>query len=1021
VTTSCPAEETVTAYVDRALTRDESAAFDLHLGECHGCRRRLARATPQVLGDATTIILASEPLAALAHQHQHPHQHQHHHHQQREDEDEHGPVLGEEPTTPAWDHPMDLGAGARVGRLLVLRKLADGGIGSVALAYDPELDRRVALKILRPEVWNLVGTEARERLQREAMVMARLAHPNIVTVYDVGTWCDQAYIAMEYVDGPTLLEWTESAPRSWREVLEVLLAAGRGIAAAHASGIIHRDVKPPNVLLGQDGRVRVTDFGVAALIDEMRGAAGAEELISGTPGYMSPEQMEGRPTDERSDQFGFCVTVWEALSGQRPFQGNTLPSIWNAVCTRAIAEPAPARVPAAIRRVLLRGMAPEPAQRYASMDELLSALAAPARHRRRAIAAAGLAIGLAAAVGVGALAGHSDSSAPCSGAAEHVHRIWDPGRRGAVEDVFLSAGLRDPVASFDRFARALDERSDSWIDERTRACRATRVLGEQSEAVLEARMDCLDDQLRSLDSLVAAVSGGQVSTFEALDAVHALPEAGACSAAAARARGTPASFAGDAAAEKRAAEVDKALARARVAISMVDLDTARDATADAEQAVADLPDEVRRARVLFERGRTAEVADEFDEATRAFTSAAKTAARAGADRVLADTAVHMVFVLGVDQQKDAEAAPWEASAELLLSRGVGDDALRASLEEARGKMAYNAKQMDAARAHAERALELYRRASGGRGPARLGALRLEATVLDAGGDHEGAHALYQEALALAESAYGPDHPQVASALTLLARWNTDSGDFAAARTGFERALSIRERALGREHPLVAESLGDLGIVLDELGDAAGAEVNLRRWLAVEEKTDPDGQNMAAPLVNLGVVLRKGGRHDEARPLFERALRVYEKRGLDFPGLVAPLLELAMVELETSGGCRTAEPLLRRALAIAQKGGPDDPTPSYLLIPLSRCEIDAGHHARGLEMARRALAMREAAKMPPDLVAEARFAEAGALWAAGHKDDARRLADLARKDASAELAVAIDQWLRESARGGHQRL
>ncbi|HEU5060115.1 MAG TPA: serine/threonine-protein kinase, partial [Kofleriaceae bacterium] len=891
-------------------------------------------------------------------------------------------------------------------------------IGSVALAYDPELDRRVALKILRPEVWNLVGTEARERLQREAMVMARLAHPNIVTVYDVGTWCDQAYIAMEYVDGPTLLEWREAAPRTWREVLEVCLAAGRGIAAAHASGIIHRDVKPPNVLLGQDGRVRVTDFGVAALIDEMRGAAGAEELISGTPGYMSPEQMEGRPTDERSDQFGFCVTVWEAMSGQRPFQGDTLPSIWNAVRTRAIAEPQPARLPAPIRRVLLRGLSPDPAQRYASMDELLAALAAPARVRRRVVLASAAAAGLAAAVGIGALAGHKDSAAPCSGAVEHVSRVWDPARRGAVQEVFLSAGLRDPGASFARFARALDERTDSWSSARTQACRATRVLGEQSEPVLEARLDCLDDQLRSLDSLVAAVRTGEVSTFEALDAVHALPDADACSAAAARARGTPATFASDPAAAQRAAAVDRALARARVAISMVDLEAAREATADAEQAMADLPDEVRRARVLYERGRTAEVADDFDEAERAFTSAAQTAARARADQVVAETAVHMVFVLGVDQQKVAEAAPWDASAELLLARGVGDDALRALLEEARGKMAFHAHEMDAARRHAERALELHRRANGNRGPGRIGALRLKASVLDATGDREGAHALYTEALALAERNYGPDHPQVANVLTMLARWSTESGDFSGARTGFERALAIRERALGPEHPLVAESLGDLGIVLDELGDAAGAEANLRRWLAVEEKTDPNGQNMAAPLVNLGVVLRKGGRNDEARPLIQRAISLYESvRGAEFPGLVAPLLELAFVELASEDGCKTAEPILQRALRIAEKNpAPDDPTASYLLIPLATCEAAAGREKRALELARRAVHLRESAKMPPELVAEARFAEAGALWAAGHKDDARRLADLARRDASAELAVEIDQWLRQPARG-----
>ena len=238
--------------------------------------------------------------------------------------------------------------------------------------------------------------------------MARLAHPNVIAVHDVGMFDGQVFLAMEFLGGGTLKSWLGAGPRPWREVLDVFVAAGRGLAAAHAAGLVHRDFKPENVLLDRDGRPRVVDFGLAreatAGVEDEAGAATfaaaakssgnhLETLtrtgaIMGTPAYMAPEQIVGEATDERTDQFSFCVALYEALYGQRPFQGVSLLQLLHNV-TEGDIEPVPENreVPAWIRRAVLRGLKADPAQRWPSMAPLIAALEddPAARHRRRLV------------------------------------------------------------------------------------------------------------------------------------------------------------------------------------------------------------------------------------------------------------------------------------------------------------------------------------------------------------------------------------------------------------------------------------------------------------------------------------------------------------------------------------------------------------------------------------------------------------------------------------------------------------
>ncbi|MEM6989678.1 MAG: serine/threonine-protein kinase, partial [Myxococcota bacterium] len=289
------------------------------------------------------------------------------------------------------DGPVDAG----VARYVPLEKIGAGGLGTVYAAYDPELDRKVAVKFVRtdPE-----GVNARARLVREAQAMAQLNHPNVAAVHDVGTVGNEVFIAMELVDGVTLSGWWRAEKRSWKQVRDMMLQAGRGLSAAHAAGLVHRDFKPPNVLVGTDGRVRVLDFGLARTwhndvpAPRFVPAAGKgvdanltdSRLLLGTPAYMAPEQITGGSVGPAADQFAFCATLFEGIHGARPFQGDDVSKLMQSVIDGRVTRPtSPARIPAWLHKTIKRGMSTDPAQRFPSMDALLFALEHDRRSRRK--------------------------------------------------------------------------------------------------------------------------------------------------------------------------------------------------------------------------------------------------------------------------------------------------------------------------------------------------------------------------------------------------------------------------------------------------------------------------------------------------------------------------------------------------------------------------------------------------------------------------------------------------------------
>jgi formylglycine-generating enzyme required for sulfatase activity len=306
-----------------------------------------------------------------------------------------------------------LAPGTRVGRYQILERVGRGGMGEVYAAYHPDLDRRIALKVVDES--GPATADRRARLLREARAIARLSHPNVVTVYDAGTIADRVYVAMEFVDGATIDRWLEAAPRRWRQILDVFLAAGRGLAAAHAAGLVHRDFKPQNVMIARDGSVRVMDFGLARSMGadpepatataDLPSPAQASPFITragtiiGTPAYMAPEQLHGDAADARSDQFSFCVALYEALHGERPFEGEHLLSLTMSVSEGNLRPISSKRrdVPPWIRKPLLRGLRPDAADRHPTMAALIMALESdPAVKRRRFVGVAAIAAVVAA-------------------------------------------------------------------------------------------------------------------------------------------------------------------------------------------------------------------------------------------------------------------------------------------------------------------------------------------------------------------------------------------------------------------------------------------------------------------------------------------------------------------------------------------------------------------------------------------------------------------------------------------------
>ncbi|MCY1013552.1 serine/threonine-protein kinase [Nannocystis pusilla] len=824
-------------------------------------------------------------------------------------------------------------------RYTVLGSLGEGGMGLVLAAYDARLDRRVALKLLRHRADGSSGREEQARLVREAQAMARLNHPNVVAVYDAGALADGAlFIAMEYVEGQTLRQWCAEEPRSWRQVLETFLAAGRGLAAAHAAGLIHRDFKPDNVLVGKDGRARVTDFGLArhdrpseapptSAVGGPPGPDGAvlaaeltvSGMLVGTPRYMASEQLlGGRTADVLTDVFSFCVALYEALYGQYPFAGKTLSQLLQAHAAGAVRPPpAASDVPAWVARTVLRGLSADRSRRPASMEVVLAELAddPQARRRGQALAAAAVLV-LTILGGLVAWGWLGARERGCDGMERQLAGVWDTDTRARVTQALAAADVPYAADTAQRAAALLDGYADAWVRMRTEVCEVAGRDSARPGSLAALRESCLERRRSRLRALTELLAGGpdRRRVDQAVQAVQALPALDYCADAEALTAAVP--------------PPEDAAVRARV--------EALEAQADRLEALyeaGEYPEglalgeallrEVEpvgyaplHARVLFVMAKLREPTGDY-EGAKALARQAIVAAAQGKDTRLGARAwSQLLFVIGARQARGEEALALSLALEAAVEL-ADDPVVRSDADNTLGLTFVNLDRFEEARQRHARALALRERALGPEHPYTTLSLGNLGRALQGLGRYEEARRTHERALALREKVLGPEHPTNAFSLNYLGAALAGLGRYEEAKDAYERALALRERAVGPGDPVAHGILTGLGSALAALGRPDEAREAHERALALREQTlGPESPHLALALNGLGRALRDLGRFEAARLHHERALALQEQAlGPLHPNLAATLLGLAELELAL-GRPTQALPLLERALPLA---------------------------------------------------------------------------------------------------------
>ena len=833
----------------------------------------------------------------------------------------------------------DVGHGPKIGRFTVLRLIGKGGMGVVFAAYDEDLDRKVAVKLLRGRG---DGEGARARLLREAQGLARLSHPNVVQVHEVGEDPAGVFVAMEFVAGETLGHWA-SVGRSWRELLTVLIAAGRGLAAAHAAGLVHRDFKPDNVIVASDGRPRVLDFGLVRGLDEaLVGStddsdAPLDEAVSepatallhrslttqgtlmGTPAYMAPEQLRGERCDALADQFAFCVTAFELLFGQRPFAGRSFHTLATNVRGSAIQPiPSDTPVPKPVREAILRGLAIEPGARWPDMGALLDALevALQGRRRRATWAIAGLLGAGVAAVTTWALIAPEQPQL-CAMDATALAGTWDDERRAAVREAFVASGLVSAQPSFATLAAGLDDWSARWLDAKQRACVATRIDGTQSDALLERRMDCLERKRRAFAVLTQELAGAERELVaNAGELLGRLPSLEACDDPQRIDDRFPAPSDPRLRAAVEAAEDQ--LVRGRLMLRTGQLDRA-EALAERLRGQTWGPEQLPL--LLDVRAFAGELAIErqkLDEAVPALLEVAREAEAHRLDELAANVYGRLAFATaGIWSQPrleqwlldDAEAAlarldqPSEPlsfdlrAAEARLRCQAGDhEAARSSYAELRerataigdepglihssidlGNELLHLRLVDDARAVYEQALAHVVAAWGPR--ARWAAnLHFDLALLElASGRLEPAEQRLAAARSIYVEVFGEDSLECAQVDLAAVEIAKNRSDLAGAQQLLQRALPVLERSLGREHEEYARALTALGVIRYFLGDLDGSLDAYERALDIQRRLLGESHEEIARLhTNIAESWLALGDVERALAGFEAALAILER-------------------------------------------------------------------------------------------------------------------------------------------------
>ncbi|MEM7157863.1 MAG: tetratricopeptide repeat protein [Myxococcota bacterium] len=852
--------------------------------------------------------------------------------------------------------------GTSVGRYLLIGRVGAGGMGVVWRAYDPKLQREVALKMVRTD---RLSSTARARMVREARSMAQVAHPNVVAVYDVELDAQMVVLAMEYIEGPNLRAWLKEQPRSWSEIVDVFVGAGRGLASAHTAGLLHRDFKPSNVMVGQDGRPRVTDFGLArvplpesempdelvardswdgdltsvALGESLRGELTEAGTVMGTPAYMAPEQHLDADLDARADQYAFCISLRAALLSENPFRGRG-----EALADAKLGGPPPwprtSTIPRRITAAIDRGMAPRVSDRWPSMSALLEVLQYDEGRRRRTMA---VVVGVMLGSAVIALLAPSASTvaAPCTGAREQLDEVWGEARRAQVERAVRSTGVAFADAVWAESASSLDRYAEDWTAMYTEACEATNIRRDQSAAVMDLRMSCLRrarGQLRAVTTVLAEADATALARAHELS--RGLPSLERCADVEALSSeiappDDPAVATAVEGARERLAEVSVRLRAGELprARQIVEEVTAQIEAIDYSPLQVELAE--MRGRTLYEEG-------EYARAEQVLRDVIESGLAQGQWGLVRSTAATMSFVVGQGLGRHEDAMAYLAVALGLSQRTGFGGREEASARLALGTTLRLRGELEPAEREIRQALALQR----GSGVSELtiavthnnlaNNLFSQGRFAEAMTEHDTARSIYLEIL-------GPRHPEVAMSQGNRGSVFMSLKRYEEAERDFREALDINRVSLGPDHPETSRMQINLAVVLLAQNDFEGAATQLERTIDTYTRTiGLHHPRMAAARVNLATTRFEQGRLADAKTQLDAVIEALSPSTGTGQIIVGKAWHTLGQVLRAEGELEEAEAAVRKALAIRAQSQGDD----HVEVAVTRQTLGTVVAARG---------------------------------------------------------------------------
>jgi len=883
---------------------------------------------------------------------------------------------------------VQLDDGDTVNGFLIEGRLGSGAMGIVYRARDLQLDRPVALKLLS----GAPDERTVERLRREAETMAQLSHANIVTIFDVGTHDGALFIVMELIDGGALTAWLADAPRPWVDVLDKFIPAGRGLAAAHALGIVHRDFKPDNVLVCRDGRTAVADFGVAtpavhrsvsqsdARADEADAPSGSvsnpagrltrDGEIIGTPAYMAPEQFDGLEVTASADQFAFCVSLYEALYGQLPFPTDSVSALRTAAASGQIQTPDTATVPRWLRRVVLRGLNAAPAKRWPSMAELVAALDRGARRSPgRRIAAWSAAT---AAIAAGAWAVTRDPGPNCESGPSQLATVYGPEHRAAIAATFGDSTLPHASTALETTLGALDDYAEAWALSYRGACEAGARASTPSSEVLDLQMRCLAERFDALDNVSGLLATADDEVINNADTLaRSLPSVEVCDDGVALQQQIP-------------PPADEATAKSVVLARR----------------------ELTRLTALTDAGRHIAATTATDDLVARANTIAYAPLQVDVDRLRA-----RLFKLAAQQQEAAalyEVALWRA-VEIGYRSRIPELALQSAfaIVKAHGDPDKADQMLGLAKSHRAEA----------RTPGFDAKLAwFDGMVAHAARDYVAASQHYARQLKLAAEALPEDDSVVLDAHSNLGSMQDALGHYDQARPHHETALSAGIARWGATHPTLASYERNLAIHYARQEDITHALPHFEQAVVILELSGLGTKALSQAQQNLAQAYAQAGRSTDAAAAVERGLR--QMRAADMVDTVDYARMLLFGARASTGTPACEEHLapLVRAQSVAEKAdGEQSQVATLILIFRAKCYATLKRYDEAIATGARAIATMEAVQAPELMMTY--HVQATVLAQAGQPDASLRTIDkglaLARKRGRDKRADGAVLWARRA--------